>query len=70
MMTYPSSDMFKVTLVIVFQDIPQLILQVLSLIVSGWDSFTAINLAMSLILFLYMMLGKALRIYFSDLLNM
>ena len=65
----PSASMLKVTLIRLLEDFPQFILQVVSLVVSGWDNFTAINLGMTLVLVVYMVIGKALRIYFSDLLQ-
>ena len=65
----PSADMLKVTLVRLLEDFPQFILQIVSLVLSGWDTFTAVNLGMTLVLVIYMVIGKALRIYFSDLLQ-
>lgn len=68
----PSASMLKVTLIRLLEVFPQFmfILQVTSLVLDGWDTFTAINLGLTLVLVIYMVIGKALRIYFSDLLQL
>lgn len=65
----PSAGMLKVTLLRLLEDFPQFGLQVASLILSGFDTFTAINLGMTLVVVIYMVIAKAIWISFNDLLQ-
>ena len=57
---YPNTDVMRVTLVRLMEDIPEFGLQLAFVAVSGADVFTILNLSLTVIMLTYLIVGKVL----------
>jgi len=60
----PNQDVIHVSFMKLFEDVPQFVLQVVYLIVWEYDEFTVLNIALTLVMLFYLVMGKLQKLYF------